>query len=136
MMRLPPVPGGTTHSDMGSFRVSVEVGDTAGERFVSIDALVDTGASYTWIPRDILERLGVTPDEDWPFVLADGREVLYAVASTQIKLGGRARSTIVVFGQPGTEPLLGAFTLEGFRLAADPVHRRLISVPGLLKAAS
>jgi clan AA aspartic protease len=136
MMRLPFPGGSTSSSGMGHFRVPVEVGDPTGERFVSIDALVDTGASYTWIPRDVLERLGVTPDEDWPFVLADGREVLYAVASTQIRLGGRPRSTIVAFGQPGTEPLLGAFTLEGFRLAADPVNRRLISVPGLLKAAS
>jgi len=121
---------------MGNFRVPIEVGDAAGDRFVSLDALVDTGAAYTWIPRDILDRLGVTSDEDWPFVLADGREVQYAVAWTQLKLGRRARPTIVVFGEPGTEPLLGAFTLEGFRLAADPVHRRLISVPGLLKAAS
>jgi len=32
-------------------------------------------------------------------------------------------------------PILGAFTLEGFRLAADPMNRRLISVPGLLKSA-
>jgi clan AA aspartic protease len=121
---------------MGSFRVPVDVGDSAGARFVSIDALVDTGAAYTWIPRDILDRLGVAPEEDWPFVLADGREVQYPVALTQVRLGSRARPTIVVFGDPGTEPLLGAFTLEGFRLAADPVNRRLISVPGLLKAAS
>jgi len=41
---------------------------------------------------------------------------------------------IVIFGEPGSEPLLGAFTLEGFRLAADPVNRRLVPVPGLLKA--
>jgi hypothetical protein len=34
------------------------------------------------------------------------------------------------------EPILGVFALEGFRLAADPVNRRLISVPGLLKAAA
>jgi clan AA aspartic protease len=119
---------------MGSFRVPVEVGDPAGARFVSIHTLVDTGAAYTRIPRDILDRLGVAPEEDWPFVLADRREVQYPVALTQIKLGSRARPTIVVFGDPGTEPLLGAFTLEGFRLAADPVNRRLISVPGLLKA--
>jgi hypothetical protein len=68
--------------------------------------------------------------------LADGREVQYAVAWTQLKVGRRSRPTIVVFGEPGTEPLLGAFTLGGFRLAADPVNRRPISVPGLLQAAS
>jgi len=38
-------------------------------------------------------------------------------------------------GETGAQPVLGAFTLEGFRLAADPVKRRLISVPGLLKSA-
>jgi hypothetical protein len=32
--------------------------------------------------------------------------------------------------------ILGAFTLEGFLLAADPVNERLISVPGLAKRAS
>jgi len=133
-MRLPLPGGSTSSSGMGSFRVPVEVGDATGERFVSIQALVDTGAAYTWIPRDVLDRLGVVPEEDWPFVLADGREVQYPVASTQIKVGIRARLTIVVFGDPGTEPLLGAFTLEGFRLAADPVNHRLISAPGLLKA--
>ena len=50
------------------------------------------------------------------------------------RAGERAQPTIVVFGEPGSEPMLGVFTLEGFRLAADPVNRRLISVPGLLKA--
>ncbi len=29
-------------------------------------------------------------------------------------------------------PLLGAYALEGLRLAADPVRRRLTPVPGLL----
>jgi len=121
---------------MGTFQVSIEVGDVAGARFVSMQALVDTGAAYTWIPRDVLDRLGVTPEEEWPFVLADGREVQYWVAWTQVRLGRRARPTIVVFGDRGSTPLLGAYTLEGFRLAADPVNQRLISVPRLLKVAS
>ena len=46
---------------------------------------------------------------------------------------GRVQPTIVVFGEPGSEPILGVVTLEEFLLAADPVHRRLISVPGRLK---
>ena len=41
--------------------------------------------------------------------------------------------SIAVFGDPGSEPLLGVFILEGFRLAADPVNRRLVPVPALLK---
>ena len=36
-------------------------------------------------------------------------------------------------GEPGSEPMLGAFALEGFRFAADPVTRRLLPIPALLK---
>ena len=123
-------------SGTGHFRVALQVGNRAGERFAPIEALVDTGATYTWIPRDVLTTLGVTPEEEWPFVLADGREVRYPVAWMLMRIGERTQPTIVVFGEPGSEPILGVFALEGFRLAADPVNRRLISVPGLLKAAS
>jgi len=118
---------------MGGFRVQVEIGDPAGNRFDTIEALVDTGAPYTWVPRDPLERLGVRPEEEWPFVLADGREVSYAIAWIWVRLDGRTQPTIAIFGDPGSEPLLGVFTLEGFRLAGDPVNRRLVRVPGLLK---
>jgi len=123
-------------SGTGHFRVALQVGNRAGERFEPIEALVDTGATYTWIPRDVLTTLGVTPEEEWPFVLADGREVRYPVAWMLMRIGERTQPTIVVFGEPGSEPILGVFALEGFRLAADPVNRGLISVPGLLKAAS
>jgi hypothetical protein len=40
--------------------------------------------------------------------------------------------TLVVFGEAETKPLLGAYALEGLRLAPDPVGRRLVPVPGLL----
>ena len=135
MIGLPPSHRRTSDSGMGHFRVALQVGNRAGERFEPIEALVDTGATYTWIPRDVLTRLGVTPEEEWPFVLVDGREVRYPVAWMLMRMGERTQPTIIVFGEPGSEPILGVFALEGFRLAADPVNRRLISVPGLLKTA-
>lgn len=120
---------------MGTFRVPIEIAGLAGDRFEQLDALVDTGATYTFVPQDVLERLGVQAEEEWPFVLADGRDVTYPVASVRVRIAGRARQTIAVFAGPGSEPLLGVFTLEGFRLSADPVNQRLVPVPGLLKTA-
>jgi len=132
MERL-PLPGGRTpDSGVGHFRVTVEIGSRGGGRFVALDALVDTGATYTWVPRDVLDAAGVVPDEERPFLLADGREVRYPVGWAQIRIGGREQPTIVVFGAPGSEPILGVVTLEEFLLAADPVHSELIPVPGLL----
>ena len=120
---------------MGSFRVAVEVGSLAGGAFERIEALVDTGATYTWIPRETLARLGLEPQQQRRFVLADGREVFYGVVWARVRIGEQSEPTMVVFGDPGSEPLLGVFTLEGFGLAADPVNRRLLPVPGLLKPA-
>jgi clan AA aspartic protease len=118
---------------MGSFRVAIGIGDSVGARFVDIEALVDTGATYTWVPSDVLAQLGVQPVERFPCVLADGRHVSYPIAWIQIRIDGRTQPTIAVFGEPGSEALLGVFALEGFRFAADPVNRRLVSVPALLK---
>lgn len=39
--------------------------------------------------------------------------------------------TICAFGDEGTEPLLGAYTLEGFALAPDPVNQRVVPMPRL-----
>ncbi len=117
---------------MGAFHERVEIGDFAGDRFEVVDVLVDTGATYTWIPRDLLERLGVTPEEQRPFVLADGREVTYDVAWVRVRINGRTQPSICVFGELGKEPLLGVFTLEAFSLGVDPVNRRLVPVRGLL----
>ena len=135
MKRLPYPGGSTSDSDVGNFRVPIQVARRDSDRFADLAALVDTGSTYTWVPRNVLEGLGVTAESEWPFELADGREVRYGVAWIQIRLEGREGPTLVVFGPVGTEPILGAYTLEGFRLAADPVNERLISVPALAKSA-
>ena len=136
MVRLSFPGGHVSDSGMGHFRVPVQVGSRTGEQLESLEALVDTGATFTLIPREVLERLGVVPEEEWPFELADGREVRYPVAWVQIRIGARTQPTIAVFGERGSQPILGVVTLETFLLAVDPVHHRLISVPGLLKAVA
>src|SRR6266404_1917120 len=127
----------TSDSGMGDFRVAIRIARGQGERFETLQALVDTGSTFTWIPQDVLERLGVRPDREWPFELADGREQRYPVAWLQIRVEDRhEQPTIVVFGSPGEEPILGVLTLEQYLLAVDPVHHRLIPVSGLAKYAA
>jgi hypothetical protein len=48
----------------------------------------------------------------------------------------RDRPTVVVFAPVGSEPILGFVTLEEHLLAVDPVHHRLIPMPGLAKSAA
>ena len=117
---------------MGTFQQTMEVGPLAEDRFERLDALVDTGETYSWVPSDVLERLGIEPDDNWPFVLADGTEKYYRTAWVKIRLDGKTQFSICIFGEPGTQPLLGSFTLEAFRLGVDAVNKRLIPTPGLL----
>ncbi len=71
---------------MGSFRVAVDLGNLSGGRFEPVDALVDTGATYTWVPRGILQRLGIEPQQQRRLILADGRELFYGVAWARARI--------------------------------------------------
>jgi predicted aspartyl protease len=115
---------------MGTFRHPIELGAGPAGPFETLEPLVGTGATYTTVPATVLDKLGVTPHRRETFVLADGRRVTRPLGRAWVRIDGRDESTVVVFGDEGTV-LLGAYTLEGLSLAADPVNRRLVPLPEL-----
>jgi predicted aspartyl protease len=78
-------------------------------------------------------RLGVEPNERRRVLTIEGKTVERAAAEVLITLEGRMLHTVCLFGERGDLEVLGAYTLEGFGLAADPVQRRL--VPAILYGA-
>ncbi len=118
---------------MGTFEIPLEVGDLAGQQFVAVEALVDTGSTYTVIPSSVLAGLGVPVLERHPFELADERVVEFDIGEARVRLAGRERTVVVVFAPDDSTALVGATTLELFSLGVDPVGQRLIPVPGLMK---
>jgi clan AA aspartic protease len=117
---------------MGAVHQTISIAPLGGGEPVSLEALVDSGATYTWVPKDVLARIGIQPEERRTFVLADGREAEYDVAWVRVAINGRTQPSLCIFGEPGTEPLLGVFTLEAFGLGIDPVNRDLVPVKGRL----
>ncbi len=119
---------------MGTFSVPIRVGDLDGNRFVEMDALVDTGATYTSIPESTLHQLGIEVRDTYPFDLADDRTVDYSVGYASIRVEQRDIIAMVVFAEEGSPALLGATTLETARLAVNPVRQQLVSVNALLRS--
>ncbi len=102
------------------------------ERSIVLDLLVDTGAFYTLLPAEVVVELGLPTPEARTVEFANGQREVLRMGEVRVRLGELERPTLFFAGAPGCRALLGAFTLEAFALAADPVHQRLIPIPILL----
>ena len=58
---------------MGLFRTTIAIENPAarGQLEQIRDALVATGSEFTWIPAQVLERLGIQPERTQQRVLAN-----------------------------------------------------------------
>ena len=110
---------------MGTFWQTVQVGNPAGGDSVEVEALVDTGADDSMFPQSLLSGLRLQPQRHFDYTMADGRRVSYPYGQARISIDGAAWICPVGFG-PEDDALLGATTLEIFKLVADHVRKRLI----------
>ena len=111
---------------MGTVTVTIQVGDLQGHQFEELDIIVDTGSTYTAVPRAMLERLGVPIQRSMSSQTADGRIVPVDIGQTIVRLEGFEFYTPVIFAAENEPSFLGAVTLEEAGLAVDPVNGRLI----------
>ncbi len=121
---------------MGVFKVRAVVWNVQDfSRKVDVDLLVDTGSTYTVIPRSILEQLGAVSIRTVKLRLADNRVIEKPLGEVGIEIDGfKATATPVIFGEEDVF-LLGSVTMEQLGLAPDPVERRLKPVEALLMKA-
>ena len=112
--------------NMERFLISIEIAGAECERFKTVDALVDTGATYSAMPASTLRSLGVTPFRRQSFRLADGSRTYRDMGEMSVRINGETLTTFVVFAGEGANPILGALTLEQFSMAVDPVGKRLV----------
>ncbi len=117
---------------MGTFRVEIGIGSRDQEEWATLDALVDTGASITSAPASLLRGLGLEPRWIQEFKLADGGTREMEVGEARVRVGGREITTLVMFNDEGSTPLLGALALEGVFMGVDPVEKKLVPVGGLM----
>ena len=114
--------------DVGILRttIGVESHQRRGDVRELLDTLVDTGSEYSWIPRDVLEALGIGVERAQRFRTADGRVVHRVMGYAILHAAGTRTSDEVVFAEPGDMILLGAHTLEGLNLRIDLKTKELV----------
>ncbi|MCE2469437.1 MAG: aspartyl protease family protein [Dehalococcoidia bacterium] len=117
---------------MGTFSTEIAIGGLDRERWATVDALVDTGASIVSAPASLLRGLGVEPAWKQGFEFADGETREMDVGHAWVRVGGREITTQVLFNEEGSAALLGALALEGAFLGVNPVRKRLMPVGGWL----
>ena len=111
---------------MGTFTTKFRVWNpTRPESAQEIEALVDTGAAFSWISRARLESLGLNPSRRMSFRTIDGRVMERDMTAIYIASAGYSAPDMVVMVEPGEMEVLGAHSIEGLGLAADPVQKRL-----------
>lgn len=114
--------------DMGIFHTSFDVASTTDprRRRTLHDVMVDTGSEYNWVPRSMLEELGVEPIRTDRFETADGRVLEREVAFAWLFAAGRSAVAAVVFAEESDMVLLGAHGLEGLNLRVDLMRKELV----------
>ena len=117
---------------MGSFPHPITLMSQAGTASHTLEALVDTGATFTAIPAPTFEGLGVARQRRARLRLANGKLVEWELGEVVAQIDGVRSTILCIFGEAGTPPLIGAHTLEAFLLVVDPVEQRLVPREGLL----
>jgi predicted aspartyl protease len=136
-MRL-PLHGRRIMTSVPTFRVTVGIESPVRRGYVVEvpGVLVDTGADASWIPRPILESLGIRPESTDRYEMANGevleRQLGYAIVHVQ----GRKTVDEVVFGEPKDSLILGAHTLDGLNVKVDTKHMRLVDAGPRLVAVA
>jgi clan AA aspartic protease len=118
---------------MGVFRESIQLAHPNRRAHpIAVEALVDTGATYSWIPEELLKRLRIKPIEVRPLKIANGSIIKRKLGLALVTVRGKTMPTPVLFGDKGSESLLGAVTLEELGLSVDPIHRTLVPATAYL----
>ncbi len=125
-------------ADMGTFRTTmvIESAEHRGETRSVENALVDTGSEYTWVPADILVSLGIRPELNQRFIVADGRVLERPLGIAIVHAAGAKAPDFVVFAEPGDMTLLGARTLEGLNVRVDAQRKQLVPAGPVLAGAA
>jgi clan AA aspartic protease len=108
---------------MGETRIYFKVYGVAGQA-VELEAVVDTGATFSKIPKSVAAKLGLEARYETEIELADGRITKRKLTLVEIEIEGIRRPVLVTIGEE-EKSLVGYTTLEFLGFKVNPITRKL-----------
>ncbi|MEM4417040.1 MAG: aspartyl protease family protein [Nitrososphaerota archaeon] len=109
---------------MGHVKVKAKIGDPNREKIIEVEALVDTGATLTVVPRRLADelRLEVTGKST---ALTAGGTIELERTRLWIELEGKEDIVPILISDIIDKVLIGVTTLEILGLQVDPITGKL-----------
>lgn len=92
---------------------------------VELDVLVDTGATFTKIPKSKAEDIGIQANYETEVELADGRLVPRKLGLAEVQIADVRRPVLLAVGSDGEKSVVGYTTLENLGFKVNPITRSL-----------
>lgn len=113
---------------MGHPYALVKIFNKDKAKYKEVTLPVDTGSTYTWISKTILNELGIDPRPAKKFRTIEGKTIEREIGEAMVECEGERATTIVVFGEKEDASVLGVYALEGLGLTVDPTTEKLKKV--------
>ena len=101
----------------------------APERFWEGLFLVGTGATDCLVPRQHLEAIGLEPESERVYSLADGREHRMSVTTARVDLMGEVVGATILMGDEDSDPVMGMTAFASAGIEVDPRNQELRRLP-------
>ncbi len=95
------------------------------QRRAEVKLLVDTGATFSIAPGQVMDELGISRTWTRRMRTADGRLIERDVGTARLDVEGATGDVPVIFGEPSDVMVLGVTGLEILLLEFDPVRGEL-----------
>jgi len=116
---------------MGHSWVNIEISDLERKHTIKAQALVDTGATLTTLPKKLADELGIRPTT--PEQVSTGAGIIkVSRGEAWIKVNGKEGPFSIWISEIIDKVLLGVIVLESLGFKVDPTTGKLEEKPLLL----
>ena len=117
---------GVVHPDpVGIVHCAATLFSPDHSRSETVDLLVDTGSTLTWIPEELAAELGVRPMGIAEFQTGDGTTIHRPIGEVYLEIAGRRQTVPIAFARPEDARVLGVTAMEALTLEVNPTTRTL-----------